>query len=187
MGIAAGTRARRYRFRQCRFLNRLGSPFLNASRLGFEFGPNPLGSILPPSDRGRRLGRRSRSFLVRTVPDQWRRTRRGDPACSRLCKNRSHGTDLVRADVHPPAWQGRGRRGGSLSGGRRADRSRDHRRDRHLLPPRRHAAAQGQGRSIARRARRSCPSSLEDAFVLDGPGEYEVKDVLLTGRPDLPR
>jgi L-ascorbate metabolism protein UlaG (beta-lactamase superfamily) len=25
------------------------------------------------------------------------------------------------------------------------------------------------------------PSSLEDAFVLDGPGEYEVHDVLLTG------
>jgi L-ascorbate metabolism protein UlaG (beta-lactamase superfamily) len=25
------------------------------------------------------------------------------------------------------------------------------------------------------------PSSLEDAFVLDGPGEYEVRDVLLTG------
>jgi L-ascorbate metabolism protein UlaG (beta-lactamase superfamily) len=25
------------------------------------------------------------------------------------------------------------------------------------------------------------PSSLEDAFVLDGPGEYEVKNVLLTG------
>src|SRR4051812_12195768 len=25
------------------------------------------------------------------------------------------------------------------------------------------------------------PSSLDDAFVLDGPGEYEVKDVLLTG------
>jgi L-ascorbate metabolism protein UlaG (beta-lactamase superfamily) len=25
------------------------------------------------------------------------------------------------------------------------------------------------------------PSSLEDAFVLDGPGEYEVKDVLVTG------
>jgi L-ascorbate metabolism protein UlaG (beta-lactamase superfamily) len=25
------------------------------------------------------------------------------------------------------------------------------------------------------------PSSLEDAFVLDGPGEYEVKDVLITG------
>src|SRR4029078_615572 len=24
------------------------------------------------------------------------------------------------------------------------------------------------------------PSSLDDAFVLDGPGEYEVKDVLLT-------
>jgi L-ascorbate metabolism protein UlaG (beta-lactamase superfamily) len=25
------------------------------------------------------------------------------------------------------------------------------------------------------------PTSLEDAFVLDGPGEYEVRDVLLTG------
>jgi L-ascorbate metabolism protein UlaG (beta-lactamase superfamily) len=25
------------------------------------------------------------------------------------------------------------------------------------------------------------PSSLEDAFVLDGPGEYEVRDVLMTG------
>lgn len=25
------------------------------------------------------------------------------------------------------------------------------------------------------------PTSLEDAFVLDGPGEYEVKDVLVTG------
>src|SRR6267143_2062191 len=25
------------------------------------------------------------------------------------------------------------------------------------------------------------PTSLEEAFVLDGPGEYEVKDVLLTG------
>lgn len=25
------------------------------------------------------------------------------------------------------------------------------------------------------------PTSLEDAFVLDGPGEYEVKDVLITG------
>lgn len=25
------------------------------------------------------------------------------------------------------------------------------------------------------------PSSLDDAFVLDGPGEYEVKDVLVTG------
>ena len=25
------------------------------------------------------------------------------------------------------------------------------------------------------------PSSLDDAFVLDGPGEYEVKEVLVTG------
>ena len=29
-----------------------------------SIGPNPLGSILPPSDRERRLGRRSRSFSV---------------------------------------------------------------------------------------------------------------------------
>ena len=30
-----------------------------------HLGPNPRGSILPPSDRGRRLGRRPRSFLFR--------------------------------------------------------------------------------------------------------------------------
>src|SRR5262245_55635466 len=46
-----------------------GSGFLIGVLLSFEsgrstfrFGPNPLGSILPPSDRERRLGRRSRSF-----------------------------------------------------------------------------------------------------------------------------
>ena len=31
------------------------------------------------------------------------------------------------------------------------------------------------------------PSSLDDAFVLDGPGEYEVKHVLVNGRPHVPR
>src|SRR3989337_1397269 len=33
----------------------------------------------------------------------------------------------------------------------------------------------------SRDGRTRLPSSLEDAFVLDGPGEYEVKDVLMTG------
>jgi len=32
-----------------------------------------------------------------------------------------------------------------------------------------------------RDGRTRLPSSLDDAFVLDGPGEYEVKDVLMTG------
>jgi L-ascorbate metabolism protein UlaG (beta-lactamase superfamily) len=33
----------------------------------------------------------------------------------------------------------------------------------------------------SRDGRTLLPSSLDDAFVLDGPGEYEVKDVLVTG------
>ncbi len=34
---------------------------------------------------------------------------------------------------------------------------------------------------LSRDGRTHLPSSLEDAFVLDGPGEYEVKNVLITG------
>jgi L-ascorbate metabolism protein UlaG (beta-lactamase superfamily) len=34
---------------------------------------------------------------------------------------------------------------------------------------------------LARDGTTVLPSSLEDAFILDGPGEYEVKEVLLTG------
>jgi L-ascorbate metabolism protein UlaG (beta-lactamase superfamily) len=34
---------------------------------------------------------------------------------------------------------------------------------------------------LSRDGRTHLPTSLEDAFVLDGPGEYEVKHVLLTG------
>ena len=92
-----------------------------------------------------------------------------------------HGTHLVRADVHSPSGQGRGRRGGPLPGGRRADRPRDHRRDRHLLPSRRQAAAEGEGHVDRATARRCSRAHWSDAFVLDGPGEYEVKEVLLTG------
>jgi len=40
--------------------------------------------------------------------------------------------------------------------------------------------AKGKGR-LTRDGRTMLPSSLDDAFVLDGPGEYEVKDVLITG------
>ena len=38
----------------------------------------------------------------------------------------------------------------------------------------------GKGKH-SRDGRTLLPSSLDDAFVLDGPGEYEVKDVLITG------
>jgi Beta-lactamase superfamily domain len=40
--------------------------------------------------------------------------------------------------------------------------------------------AKGKGRPT-RDGRTILPTSLEEAFVLDGPGEYEVKDVLITG------
>jgi hypothetical protein len=38
----------------------------------------------------------------------------------------------------------------------------------------------GKGR-VSRDGSTIIPGSLEDAFCLDGPGEYEVKDVLITG------
>jgi L-ascorbate metabolism protein UlaG (beta-lactamase superfamily) len=34
---------------------------------------------------------------------------------------------------------------------------------------------------LSRDGRTAMPTSLEEAFVLDGPGEYEVRDVLVTG------
>ena len=46
------------------------------------------------------------------------------------------------------------------------------------------AKAAGRGKPKGRLSRDGVtiiPSSLDDAFVLDGPGEYEVKDVLVTG------
>ena len=103
-----------------------------------------------------------------------------DPACSGLCQNRAHGIHLVRADVRPPARQGRGRGRGSVPVGGRADRPRDHRRHRHLQPPRRRPLPKAKGKP-SRDGKSVLPSSLDDAFVLDGPGEYEVKEVLVTG------
>jgi L-ascorbate metabolism protein UlaG (beta-lactamase superfamily) len=38
----------------------------------------------------------------------------------------------------------------------------------------------GKGK-LSRDGRTLLPSSLDDAFVLDGPGEYEVREVLITG------
>jgi L-ascorbate metabolism protein UlaG (beta-lactamase superfamily) len=40
--------------------------------------------------------------------------------------------------------------------------------------------AKAKGRA-SRDGKTRLPSSLDDAFVLDGPGEYEVKDILITG------
>jgi L-ascorbate metabolism protein UlaG (beta-lactamase superfamily) len=46
--------------------------------------------------------------------------------------------------------------------------------------PRGKGAARTKGKT-SRDGRTLLPSSLEEAFVLDGPGEYEVKEVLVTG------
>ncbi len=43
-----------------------------------------------------------------------------------------------------------------------------------------HPVARARGKS-SRDGRTILPSSLENAFVLDGPGEYEVKEILVTG------
>jgi L-ascorbate metabolism protein UlaG (beta-lactamase superfamily) len=43
-----------------------------------------------------------------------------------------------------------------------------------------HPVARAKGKS-SRDGRTILPSSLENAFVLDGPGEYEVKEILVTG------
>ena len=67
-----------------------------------------------------------------------------------------------------------------LSVRRWADRPGHHRRHRHVQPSRRpqlrgpRARPRATGTTLA-------PASLDTAFVLDGPGEYEVKEVLLTG------
>ena len=174
------------------FLIGLPSMSLNAPWSSVRFGPNPQGSILPPSDRGRRLGRRLRSFFVsptigsarRAVRARWRdpRRRSSDSAVQARCvRIAGDGTHLVRADLRPPSRAGRRRRRRSLPVGRRADRARDHRRHRHLQPPRRPPAAARPRASRRATGTTLLPSSLDDAFVLDGPGEYEVHDVLVTG------
>ena len=72
----------------------------------------------------------------------------GAVRCVRIDGDGSH---LVRAVVHPPARPGRGRRERPVPVGRRTDRARDHRGHRHVQPPGRFAAPEGQGQAVARR------------------------------------
>ena len=102
-------------------------------RVIVRFGPNPQGSILPPSERGRRLGRRPRSFVStgrrlsrsprhRVVaawarrqgllnPDSRRRP--GDASPATTCVARASASAAVRSGrVFRPerrAWRGGGR------------------------------------------------------------------------------
>src|SRR5204863_7036011 len=127
------------------------------------------GSILPPADRGRRLGRRLRSFLFRPS--------RGPAASARIkameitwygqtCV-RLRGRDaVVVADAYQSIVGPTGR-------GITAD-----------IATYSHADDAPLARAKGRRTRDGktvLPSSLEATFTVDGPGEYEVKDVLLTG------
>ncbi len=140
---------------------------------------DPAKGPLPPSDRRRQLGRRLRSFRARLC-------RRGEPAeasswpalrvsesqpmeitwygqsCMRL-KGRDA---VVVADPYPSIVgpTGRGITGEIVTYSHPDD---------HPLP-------KAKGRR-SRDGATVLPGSLDDAFVLDGPGEYEVRNVLLTG------
>ena len=58
---------------------------------------------------------------------------------------------------------------------------RDHRRHRHLQPPRRSPAPAGQGQARPVTGGRSCRPAWTARSCSTGPGEYEVKEVLVTG------
>ena len=134
---------------------------------------NPQGSILPPSDRRRRLGRRLRSF----VPDvrrrraavqaavsesrPWNSPGTDGPASACAARTRSSSTDPYQSVVGPT---GRGITGDIVTFSHPDDAP---------LP-------RAKGR-LSRDGTTLLPTSLDEAFVLDGPGEYEVKDVLITG------
>jgi L-ascorbate metabolism protein UlaG (beta-lactamase superfamily) len=120
------------------------------------------------------LGRRLRSFCVRSDAAA------GDPRCMALCQNpameltwygrtciRLRGKDaVVVADPYQTVVgpTGRGITGEIVTYSHPDDKP---------LPK-----AKGKR---SRDGSTMLPSSLDDAFVLDGPGEYEVHDVLLTG------
>src|SRR6476661_10111975 len=142
---------------------------------------NPKGSIPPSLDRERRLGRRSRSFfLPRTSGAAFGTASSGERWARALCQNRAmevtwYGRTCVRlrgkdAVVVSDPFQsvvgptGRGITGDIVTFSHPDDRP---------LP-----RAKGK---LSRDGASHLPSSLDDAFVLDGPGEYEVKEVLLTG------
>jgi L-ascorbate metabolism protein UlaG (beta-lactamase superfamily) len=155
-----------------------------------QIGPNPLGSILPPSERGADWAGASLfslcqgfrlSRLGRTQAGLPRSARQAsDPGCSALCQNRTmeliwYGRTCIRlrgkdAVVVADPYQavvgptGRGITGEIVTY--------SHPDDKPL--PKAKGVRSRDGTTLL-------PSSLEDAFVLDGPGEYEVKDVLVTG------
>ena len=161
--------------------------FLTACRLDPESAArsvcdrtNPKGSILPPSDRGRRLGRRLRSFCVREAPAQV------SAPCRPLCQNRGHGTHLVRTHLRPPARPGRGRRDRPLPVGRRADRARHHRRHRHVQPPRRHTSCRAP-RASSRATATPSPVQPRRRVRPRRPGRVRGQGGPRHRRPDLPR
>src|SRR5262245_58017356 len=164
---------------------------------------HPSGSILPPSDRRRRLGRRLRSFrfcsrpgpavppahMVRAegVPFPGQDRERPRPAARRAHARakwpvqespameltwygrtciRLRGKDAVVVNDPYPAIVGPTGRGitGDVVTYSHPDEA---------PPPKKAVKLSRDGTTVV-------PTSLEPAFVLDGPGEYEVHDVLLT-------
>src|ERR1035437_9591530 len=151
-------------------------------------GLPPEVPLLPPSDRRCRLGRRLRSSLLTAT----RRPRDGHATatrppyrpdkrrCSHLCKNQRmeltwYGRTCVRmkgkdAVVVADAYQaivgptGRGITGDIVT----------------YSHPDDSPLGKGKGR-MSRDGSTVIPGSLEEAFCLDGSGEYEIKDVLITG------
>ena len=170
----------RFPCRDVRFLTVRARSGLNRARPMVRLGTPPQVPSSLPRDRRCRLGRRLRSFPLsgRCVARAAQAPRGAKPGLSDLCQNPAHGAHLVRTNLHPAARQGRRRRERPLPGDRRADRPRHHRRRHHLQPSRRRAACGKKAVKISRDGGTAIPTSLEPAFVLDGPGEYEVHDAL---------
>ena len=101
------------------------------------------------------------------------------PGCSdQPVQNRAHGTHLVRTDLHPAARQGRRRRQRPLPVGRRARPAAGSPATSSPSATPTTAARRSKATKLSRDGGTVMPTSLEAAFVLDGPGEYEVHDVL---------
>ena len=137
----------------------------------------PLSSILPPSGRRRRLGRRLRSFPLTGSGDgargdprvsgpalesgPWSSPGTDGPASACAARTPSSSTTPIPSIVGPT---GRGITGDVVTFSHPDD----------TTPPK-------KATKLSRDGGTAIPTSLEPAFVLDGPGEYEVHDVLLTG------
>ncbi len=123
------------------------------------------------------MGRRLRSFCVRGAAAARACSRRAG-RCVRIEAWRSPGTGrpasacaaadaVVVADPYPVGRRSDGRGASPATSSRSATRTT--------------TSCRGPRASSSRDGHTLLPSSLDDAFVLDGPGEYEVKEVLLTG------